>query len=158
MVGFDKTLVVCNKSLLDHLETFYSTLHSCRDTCFGNMMTSSSGTMFRVTGPLCVCVCVCVGGGGGGGGGGTLSFDVFFNLCLNKRLSNAGDFRRHRAHYDATVMVWAVLARVQYIIHMNKLDATPGNAMDPCLAAVSAVMALTIWFMQCFQIKFKAYV
>ena len=112
MVGFDKTLVVCNKSLLDHLETFYSTLHSCRDTCFGNMMTSSSGTMFRVTGPLW--------GDSPVTGESplqrpfTLSFDVFFNLRLNKRLSNAGDFRRHRAHHDATVMVWAVLARVQY--------------------------------------------
>ena len=39
------------------------------------------------------------------------SFDVFFDLRLKKRLSNgwvnngeAGDLRRHRAHYDATVM------------------------------------------------------
>ena len=42
----------------------------------------------------------------------TRSFDAFFALCLNKRLSNnreAGDFRRHRAHYDVTSMevrVW----------------------------------------------------
>ena len=29
------------------------------------------------------------------------SFDIFFNLRLNKRFSKyAGDFRRHRAHYD----------------------------------------------------------
>ena len=35
------------------------------------------------------------------------SFDVFFDLCLNKRLSNnckAGDLRRHCAHYDVFVM------------------------------------------------------
>ena len=35
------------------------------------------------------------------------SFDVFLDLRLNKRLSNnrdAGDLRRHRAHYDVTVM------------------------------------------------------
>ena len=36
------------------------------------------------------------------------SFDVFFDLSLNERLSNknryAGDLRRHRAHYDVTVM------------------------------------------------------
>ena len=37
----------------------------------------------------------------------TLSFDVFFDLHLNKRLSknrDAGDLRRHRAHYDVIVM------------------------------------------------------
>ena len=36
----------------------------------------------------------------------TRSFDVFFDLRLNKRLSNngeAGDLRRYRAHYDVTV-------------------------------------------------------
>ena len=39
----------------------------------------------------------------------TRSFDVFFELRLNKRLRNnreAGDLRRHRAHYDVTLM-WA---------------------------------------------------
>ena len=33
----------------------------------------------------------------------TRSFDVFFDLRLNKRLSKhgeAGDLRRHRAHFD----------------------------------------------------------
>ena len=38
----------------------------------------------------------------------TRSFDVFFDLRLNKRLSKnnreAGDLRRYRAHYDVTVM------------------------------------------------------
>ena len=37
----------------------------------------------------------------------TRSFDVFFDLRLNKRLSNnceAGDLRRHRTHYDVIVM------------------------------------------------------
>ena len=36
------------------------------------------------------------------------SFDVFFDLHLNERLANnreAGDLRRHRAHYDVTVML-----------------------------------------------------
>ena len=32
------------------------------------------------------------------------SFDVFFHLCLNKRLSEAGDLRRHSAHFDVIVM------------------------------------------------------
>ena len=36
----------------------------------------------------------------------TRSFDVSFDLRLNKRLSKreAGDLRRHRAHYVVTVM------------------------------------------------------
>ena len=38
------------------------------------------------------------------------SFDGFFDLRLNKRLSNkreAGDLRRHRAYYDVIVMMVA---------------------------------------------------
>ena len=38
----------------------------------------------------------------------TWSFDVFFDLRRNKRLSNnnkAGDLRRHRTRYDVTIMV-----------------------------------------------------
>ena len=36
----------------------------------------------------------------------TQSFDVFFDLRLNKRVNNreAGDLRRYRAHYDVTLM------------------------------------------------------
>ena len=39
----------------------------------------------------------------------TWSFDIFFDPCLNILLShrknrNAGDLRRHRAHYDVTEM------------------------------------------------------
>ena len=52
----------------------------------------------------------------------TLSFDVFFDLRLNKRLSKqtipleAGDLRRHRAHYDVTVMLLALVEFVQVLI------------------------------------------
>ena len=71
------------------------------------MMTSSNGNIFRVTGPLC---------GEFTGQNGefpsqrpvTRSFDVFFDLYLNKQLSKkpeAGDLRRHRAHYDIIVML-----------------------------------------------------
>ena len=70
------------------------------------MMTSSNGNIFRVIGPLC----------GEFTGPGefptqrpvTRSFDVFFYLRPNKRLGNnreAGDLRRHRAHYDVNVML-----------------------------------------------------
>ena len=62
-------------------------------------MTSSNGNIFRVTGHLC----------GEFTGPGefpaqrpvTRSFDVFFDLRLNKL---AGDWRRHRGHYDVNVM------------------------------------------------------
>ena len=69
------------------------------------MMTSSDGNIFRVNGPLC------------GEFTGhrwnstqrpvTRSFDVFFDVRLNKRWANnreVGDLRRHRAHYDVIVM------------------------------------------------------
>ena len=70
------------------------------------MMTSSNGTIFRVTGPLC----------GEFTGPGefpaqrpvTRSFDVFLDLGLNKWLSDnreAGDLRRHHGHYDVNVML-----------------------------------------------------
>ena len=69
------------------------------------MMTSSNGYIFRVTGPLC---------GEFTGPGDfptqrrvTRSFEVFFDLRLNKMLSNnreAGDLRRHRGHNDVNLM------------------------------------------------------
>ena len=72
------------------------------------MMTSSNGNIFLVTGSLC---------GEFTGPGDfptqrpvTRSFDVFFDLRLNKRSVNkseAGDLRRHRGHYDVIVMmIW----------------------------------------------------
>ena len=50
----------------------------------------------------------------------TWSFDFFFDLRLNKRLSNtrdAGDLIRQRAHYDVTVM-WCALAHAQMIVDL----------------------------------------
>ena len=75
--------------------------------CDNMMMTSSNGNIFRVTGPLC----------GEFTGPGefpaqrpvTWSFDVFFDLCLNKQWVNnreTGDLRCHCAPYDFTVMFW----------------------------------------------------
>ena len=70
-------------------------------------MTSSNGNTFRVTGPLC----------GEFTGPGefpaqrpvTRGFDVFFDLRLVNN-SEAGDFRRHRGHYDVNVMwiIWVM--------------------------------------------------
>ena len=71
-----------------------------------HMMTSSNWNIFRVTGPLL------------GESNGhrwipltkatTRSFDIFFDLHLNKGWANdpnAGDLRRHHAHYYVTVMI-----------------------------------------------------
>ena len=33
----------------------------------------------------------------------TRSFDVFFDLHLNKRLSKAGNLKLHRVHYDVII-------------------------------------------------------
>ena len=64
-------------------------------------MTSSNGNIFRVTGHVC----------GEFTGPAqrpvTRSFDVFFDLHrINGWVYNgeAGDLRRHRAHFDVTVM------------------------------------------------------
>ena len=96
-------------------------------------MTSSKRNIFRVTGPLCVCVVVVavvvvvvvvvVGGGGGGGGGGNapvtggfpsvrpVTLSLMFSLLsdwtygwANNRY--AGYLRRHRDHYDVTVIYY----------------------------------------------------
>ena len=80
-----------------------------------HMMTSSNGNVFLVTGPLC----------GEFTGPGeipaqrpvTQSFDVFFDLrMINAWVNNreAGDLRRHRRHYDVTVMTSPVLMVVIY--------------------------------------------
>ena len=82
------------------------------------MMTSSNGNIFRVTGPLCWEFT----------GPGefpaqrpvTRSFDVFFDLRPNKRLSRQpwGWWfeRRHRGDYDVIVMFWN-MAKLTDAIH-----------------------------------------
>ena len=67
------------------------------------MMTSSNGNTFRVTGPLCG---LPVNSPHKGQWRGALMFSL---ICtwINGRVNNreADDLRRHRAHYDVTVMV-----------------------------------------------------
>ena len=74
-------------------------------------MTSSNGNIFRVTGPLC----------GESTGPGefptrrpvTRSFDIFFDLHLNKRLSKqpwGWWFETPSWHYDVSVMGWVCQA------------------------------------------------
>ena len=67
--------------------------------CFYSMMTASYGKIFRVTEPLW--------GGFYSQKPVTRSFDIFYDLHLNKQLSKQATrwgLRCHRAHYDVTVM------------------------------------------------------
>ena len=54
----------------------------------------------------------------------TRSFGVFFDLRLNKRLSKQSwdcDFKRHRVHYEVTVM-FTNIAAIQNMEYYNKFD------------------------------------
>ena len=86
-----------------------------------DMMTSSNGNIFRVTGPLC----------GEFTGPGeipaqrpvTRSFDVFFDLRLIDDWVNnreAGDLRRHRGHYD--VNQWTISFPLRSCTSMHWLN------------------------------------
>ena len=91
-----------------------------------HMMTSSNGTIFRFTGPLC----------GEFTGPSefpaqrpvTRSFDVFFDMRLNKRVNNreAGDLRRHRGHYDVNVMNTAFVPKsdIRLITYSRDITCT----------------------------------
>ena len=73
-------------------------------------MTSSNGNVFRVAGPLC----------GEGQWRGALMFSLicaWTNGLVNK--GDADDLRRHRAHYDVTVMYQTILRCTLIVItHM----------------------------------------
>ena len=68
-------------------------------------MTSSNGNIFRVLGALCEGNASVISGFPSQRPM-TRSFDVFFDLSLNKELSKQSrrDLRRFRAYYDVTVM------------------------------------------------------
>ena len=70
-----------------------------------DMMTSSNGNIFRVTGPLCGNSSLPVNFPHKGQWRGALMFSlicVWINRWVNNR--EAGDLRRYRAHYDVMVM------------------------------------------------------
>ena len=57
------------------------------------------------------------------------SFDVFFDLRLNKRLNrDAGDLRRHRADYDVIVMIIGLLCRM----YLSQQDSYPYRCWFCC--------------------------
>ena len=74
---------------------FYSAITVAK---YRMIMTSSNGNIFRVTGPLW--------GEFPSQRPVTWSFDVFFDLRLNKWLKVDGDLRRHHVQYDVAV-IWS---------------------------------------------------
>ena len=79
-----------------------------------NMMTSSNGTIFGVTGPLCGEFTGPVNSPHKGQWRGALMFSL---ICtwINNWVNNheVGDLRRHRGHYDVNVMEY------WWVVHMN---------------------------------------
>ena len=63
------------------------------------------------------------------------SFDVFFDLCLNKKSwannRDVGDLRRHRAHYGVAVMVVKHLQLRRHVIPTRYIDS--GSTGDTLL-------------------------
>ena len=87
-----RIIVIAQRLLLGlHFRGCLNSLDSIFNGDF-NMMTSSNGNIFRVTGHLCQWC-------------GALMFSlicVWINGWVNNR--EAGDLRRYRVHYDVTVM------------------------------------------------------
>ena len=73
------------------------------------LMTSSNGTIFRVTGPFAGNSPIPVNSPHNGQWGGALMFSLicaWINDSLNNR--EAGYLRRHRTHYDVNAMCWYI--------------------------------------------------
>ena len=83
-----------------------------------HMMTSSNGNILRAIGRLWN-----VPGEFPPQRPVTRSFDVFFYLHLNKRLSKqAGDLRRYCAHYDVNVMTISSCGLIYFPYHLGLLQ------------------------------------
>ena len=125
----------------------------CADTCHAVMMTSSNGNIFRVTGPLC------------GEFTGhrwiplTKASDAeiwYFLWSASEQTLEAGDLRRHRAHYDANVVVYAFgifccaeFAHFPEILHGRKCLFYSANNNDPLtLRAKALTVTILIKFVQ----------
>ena len=101
-------------TVVDNVESKYVTLHHLSGNIIQyltlyylviivNMMTSSNGDIFRVTGPLREEIKLMTGEFPAKKPV-TRSFDFFYISALKKRLCEAGDLRRHRANHDVIVM------------------------------------------------------
>ena len=117
------------------------------------MMTSSNGNIFRVTGPLC----------GEFTGPGefptqrpvTRSYDVFFDLRLNKQLSKQSWgwwLRHHQAHYDVIVIISVELLQATRIkLHWLHFLPTEINECEsnPCINDGACTDEVNRFFCSC---------
>ena len=88
--------VPMKQSWIERVNAFYESIR---------IMTSSNGNIFRVIGPSWGEPLV--NSGFPSQRTVTRSFDIFFDLCIKKRLSKQSRRRRfetHRSHYDVTLM------------------------------------------------------
>ena len=118
---------IASDIIISHLGAHYddelykeseSRFHSRKSSM--HTMTSSSGNVFRVTGHLCGWIPA--------QSPVAQSFDIFFDLLWINGLVNtveACDLRRHRAHYDAT------LINFTFTVGLNKCMATDTLAFKP---------------------------
>ena len=124
------------------------------------MMTSSNGNIFRVTGPLCGefaghrWIPLALSAGNSRVTGEfhtqrpvTRSFDVFFicpwiNGCVNN--CEAGDLRRHRAHYDVIVMPVLWRPRIEYMLVILLLLQEHGTGQEKVPIAIMLVIRRVI--------------
>ena len=93
-----------------------------------NMMTSSNGKIFRVTGPLCGEFTVPVKSPHKCQWRGAFmlsSICVWINGWVNKR--GAGDLRRHRAHYDGIVIKSTIAKTKQHTTNHEPCCLRRGN-------------------------------
>ena len=76
----------------------------------------------------------------------TQNFDVFFDMCLNKRLSinrDSGDLRRHSAQYDVTVMSMIHLP-IRFMV-----ATLPLGQFNDCPNTIKISLLLLTMFVRC---------
>ena len=88
----------------------------------------------------------------------TRSFDIFFDLSLNKRLSKqceAGHLRRHRAHFHVIVMMCAILQVSLCRYALNNTVVITGleqnDSENLLLIRPTGIYFSEIWIKNCYQ-------
>ena len=121
-----------------------------------SMMTSSNGSIFRVTGHLCGEI---TGPPHKGQWRGALMFSlicVWINVWINNR--EAGDLRRYRVHYDVTVMQpGPTYHKVQTICIFHGMYCvmtrhTRGRLVYPSMRHNIIFIAMTIFDIYCIHV------
>ena len=113
------------------------------------MMTSSNGTIFRVTGPLCG---VPVNSPHKGQWRGALMFPLicaWIHDWVNNR--EAGDLRRYRGHYDVNVMISLEIKGIYYELkyHDNFTSNDADQYASPYYVRSSyfeTIVLLVLWY------------